>query len=193
MTAITVTKVDKNIFVHNDLANAAFYFKERIKERVAKKDREGIGHEMIACLTLLAFTVEAQFNFLGYKLVADWNERDTALNKVHAVLKALDVDNDLKAAPFKTITQLKDFRDKLAHGKPKEVKWEGEAQITEAALATLGALATDYEALLTEALVFEAHDHVDAIWKDLLTKSGLSISDTITHSGIEYTIVEPAG
>jgi hypothetical protein len=148
---------------------------------------------MIACLTLLAFTVEAQFNFLGYKLVADWNEWDKALNKVHTVLKKLGADNDLKAAPYMIIPKLKDFRDQVAHGKPKEVKWDGEKDVTEADLATLGALAADYEASVTEAFVCKAYDQVDELWKELLEKSGLGIADTISHGGIAYTIVEPAG
>jgi hypothetical protein len=36
MTKITLTSEDKNIYVHNDLAQAALYFKDRIKERVAR-------------------------------------------------------------------------------------------------------------------------------------------------------------
>jgi hypothetical protein len=58
---VTNVKVAKNIYVHNDLENTAFYFKEQVKERAETQDRDGIGHDMMACLVMLAFTVEAQF------------------------------------------------------------------------------------------------------------------------------------
>ncbi len=61
-------KAHRRIYIHNDIGNAVFYFKKRVDERVAKDDREGVGLEIIAGLTLLAFEVEAKFNFLGYKL-----------------------------------------------------------------------------------------------------------------------------
>ena len=38
-------KVDKNIYVHNDLENAAFYFAKRVKKRAEDGDRDGIGHD----------------------------------------------------------------------------------------------------------------------------------------------------
>lgn len=176
--------VNKKIYIHNDLDTAAFYFKERIEKRAAKNDRVGIGHEMLACLVLLAFTVEAQFNFLGYKLVKDWNERDDALSKVHTVLKQLSADNDLSKAPYKTIKELKNLRDMLAHGKPKELEWKGEVEPTKEEIDALIKPSADYEAFLKEAFVVEAHDNVDTIWKDLLKKSKIDPSDTLTRGNI---------
>ena len=185
-------KVDKNIYIHNDLANTAFYFAKRVKERAEKGDRDGIGHDMMACLVMLAFTVEAQFNFLGFKLINDWNEKDGALAKAHAVLKVLETDNDLSTRPYKTIQDLKNLRDMLAYGKPKEAKWEETVVATEAELAKHGALNADYEEYLTDAFVVQAQEDVDSIWKELLKRAGLKITDTITSGGIEYTIAEKA-
>jgi len=182
-------KVDKHIYVHNDIDQGAFYLKERIKERLSKGDRDGIGLEMMACLVLLAFAVEAKFNFLGHKLIKDWNERDKALNKVKKVLKHLGVNDDLKDPPYKTIEDLKKFRDALAHGKPQEIKYEGDVAATEQELRQQGRLSAEYEKFLKEELVYQAYDNVETIWKDLLTKSGLNIMDTITHGGMEYTII----
>jgi hypothetical protein len=53
----------------NDIGDAVFYFKKRVEERIAKDDYEGASPDIIAGLTLLAFVVEARFNFLGYKLM----------------------------------------------------------------------------------------------------------------------------
>ena len=38
----------KKIYVHNDLSNGAYYFIERIKERVAENDRKGIAFDCMA-------------------------------------------------------------------------------------------------------------------------------------------------
>jgi hypothetical protein len=58
-------KAHRHIYIHNDIGNAAFYFKNRVNERIAKGERDGVGLEIIAGLTLLAFEVEARFNFIG--------------------------------------------------------------------------------------------------------------------------------
>jgi hypothetical protein len=80
-------KAQRRIYIHNDIGNAAFYFKNRVSERLAKDDREGVGLEIIAGLTLLAFEVEARFNFLGAKLISNWEEREPAILKVKRVCK----------------------------------------------------------------------------------------------------------
>ena len=182
-------KVDKHIYMHNDIDQGAFYYKERIKEKLAKGDRDGIGYEMMACLVLLAFAVEAKFNFLGHKLIKNWNEWDSALHKVKRVLKHLGLNDDLKDPPYKTIDDLKNFRDTLAHGKPQEIKYEGDIVATEEELRQQGRLTAEYQKFLKEELVYKAYEDVETIWKDLLTRSGLNIMDTITHGGMEYTII----
>jgi hypothetical protein len=48
-------KAHRHFYIHNDIGNAAFYFKERVNDRIAKDDRDGIGLEIMAGLTLLAF------------------------------------------------------------------------------------------------------------------------------------------
>jgi hypothetical protein len=183
-------KIQKHIYIHNEIDQAAFYFKERIEDRSAKGDRDGIGLEMMACLVLLAFAVEAKFNFLGYKLVENWNEWDPFLTKVSAVLKRLGIDDDLKNRPYKAIDDLQKFRNALAHGKPEEVKFEGEIVATKEELVKLGKLSAEYQAFLKEGLVFQAYEDVETIWRDLLERSGLNIADTITHGGLEYSIIK---
>ena len=70
-------KAQRRIYIHNYIGNAAFYFKNRVSERLA--NREGVGLEIIAGLTLLAFEVEARFNFLGAKLIPNWEEWKPAI------------------------------------------------------------------------------------------------------------------
>jgi hypothetical protein len=94
-------------------------FKNRVDTRIAQDDRDGVGLEIIAGLTLLAFEVEARFNFLGAKLIADWDERAPAILKVKKVCKRLVIAPNFSVRPYLSVAKLKDFRDTLAHGKPE--------------------------------------------------------------------------
>ena len=74
----------KNIYVHNDLSNAAFHLLERIDEMERTDNREGIGLDVMACLTMMAFTFEAKINFLGFKVIAEWKEKQPFHKKVES-------------------------------------------------------------------------------------------------------------
>jgi hypothetical protein len=89
----------RHFYIHNDIANAAFYFKTKIEEKLARNEREGIGLDMMACLTMLAFEIEAKFNFLGYKLIEQWDERSAAIKKVEVVTRHLGVEADMRSRP----------------------------------------------------------------------------------------------
>jgi hypothetical protein len=78
-------KAHHHFYIHNDIGNAAFYFKNRVDERIAKNDHDGVGLEIMAGLTLLAFEAEARFNFLGAKLITGWNEGGKTIKKIKAV------------------------------------------------------------------------------------------------------------
>jgi hypothetical protein len=80
----------------------------------------------------------------------------------------------------------------LAHGKPQEIQVEETVVATEAELAKKGALSHEYEQFVTEAFVAQAYEDVDAIWKDLVKRAGLTVIDTITSGGVEYTITQKA-
>jgi hypothetical protein len=98
--ATTVRKIrprrkgHKNIYVHNDLSNAAHHFKEHIEAKLKAGDREGIAFKYMACLILLAFTFESKINFLGHKLISDWKERQPFNDKVSEVLDYLKLQRD---------------------------------------------------------------------------------------------------
>ena len=135
-------KAHHHIYIHNDIGNAAFYFKNRVDERIAKGDRDGVGLEIMAGLTLLAFEVEARFNFLGAKLMADWNERAPAIEKVERVGAHLGVAPDFSLRPYFSIAKLKDFRDTLAHGKPEDKIFDEEVVATAEELEEMGVFCT---------------------------------------------------
>jgi hypothetical protein len=123
---IAKIRKDMRLYIHNDLMNAADYLKRRIDERSKKGDRDGIGLDIMACLTIIAFSFEAQMNFLGFKLIQKWEERKPYLYKFQRVAKRLNVTVDYNSRPHSTVKELKEFRDTLAHGKPEEIKGEKE-------------------------------------------------------------------
>lgn len=188
--ALVRIREHKNIYIHNDLANAAFYFKERIAERLKNDDRDGVGTEMMACLTMIAFTVEARMNFLGYKLIEKWKEHAPYKVKVDKVTRHLNVTPDFDARPYKTIQSLKSFRDMLAHGKPQEIRTDLEVVATEEELRRRGNLDAPWERLLTSEFVVSSYEDMEAVWRDLLEKSKLGVMDTITQGGATISYIE---
>ncbi len=183
-------KAQRHVFVHNDIGNAAFYFKKRVDECIAKDDREGVGLEIIAGLTLLSFAVEAKFNFLGAKLITDWIERAPALEKVKKVCAQLGVAPNFSVRPFSSVIKLKDFRDTLAHGKPEEKVFDEELVATAEELDAMRILHPDWEAYIDQDFFQEAYADIEQIWKELLAKSGLTVFDTLTHGISEMSFIE---
>jgi antitoxin component HigA of HigAB toxin-antitoxin module len=191
MTKLKVQiKAHRHIYIHNDIGNATYYFKKRVDERIANNDRAGVGLEIMAGLVLLAFEVEARFNFLGAKLMTDWNERARAMDKVKKVCAHLQLDPDFTARPYLNISKLKEFRDTLAHGKPEERTFDEEVEATAEELDKMGILHADWQGYLDQHFFDEAYNDVEQIWKELLTKSGLTVFDTLTHGGSHMSFIE---
>ncbi|UVK52733.1 hypothetical protein DBIPINDM_006141 [Mesorhizobium sp. AR02] len=183
-------KARRQINIHNDLGGAAFYFKKKVDHRIETDDREGISFEIMAGLTFLAFEAEAKFNFLGYKLIKGWNEREQASKKVEAVCGALGVKPDHAARPYSSLSRLRTFRNTLAHGKPDEHTFDQEVVATVEELEAMGILHAEWESHIDQTFLSEAYDDLDQIWKDLLEKSGLTIFDTLTHGSSHMSFIE---
>jgi hypothetical protein len=95
---------DMRIYIHKYLMNAADYPKRRIDERIKNGDRDGIGLDIMACLTIMAFALEAQINCLGHKLIENWEERKPYLVKFEKVAKRLNVTVDYNSRPHSTVS-----------------------------------------------------------------------------------------
>lgn len=180
-----------HILIHNDLANAAYRFKTTVEERLAKDDREGLSLEIMAALTFMAFTSEARFNFLGFKLVKGWNEGANALDKVNLVCTTLGVNNDFAARPYMTLKQVQKFRNTLAHGKPKERLIDTTIVASEDELEGLGVIeAPEWETFVNAEFMAQAHDDLNQIWKDLLGAAKLTIFETLTRGQVSTSFIE---
>ncbi|HYU69509.1 MAG TPA: hypothetical protein VEL09_09295 [Burkholderiales bacterium] len=178
------------VYIHNDLASAAFHFKSVIESRLEKDDRKGITFDCMACLVMSAFSFEAYINFLGSKLIEKWNERQRFDTKVEQVLDRLKVKPDWDKRPYSTIDRLKKFRDLVAHGKPDEEEYDKIVEIAADGSDSRPDLRGKWEAICATDSVFEIYEDTDLIWKDLLGKSGLSVYDTLTRGEGGVTLLE---
>lgn len=160
---------DMRIYIHNDLMNAADHLKRKIDERIKNGDRDGIGLDIMACLTIMAFAFEAQIKFLGHKLIENWEERKPYLVKFEKVTKKTEHRGRLQlTAAFHGKKELKEFRDTPAHGKPQEIKGEKEETIAREELERRNLLKAEWHNSLTEDFLTRAHDDTEAIWRKLL-------------------------
>ena len=169
--------------IHNDLAAAAFFFTSRIKERLAKDDRDGLFHEVIAALTMTAFTLEAYLNFVGAQVNPDWAERDDVETKLKTLRKALGVQTDYNKPPYATARQIIGARNRLAHGKPQVSVKRTEVEGTDAQLEAMARdLAVAWDQEVTAEFVLQAYDDVEAIWRELLAAAGIDVIDTLSSA-----------
>ncbi len=179
------------VYIHNDLANAAHYFKSRIEQREANNDRKGINLEIMAGLTMLAFAIEAKFNFLGDYLLKDkWKEMAPALQKVEMVCTHLGFKSDFTIRPYLSVYELKKFRDTLAHGKPFELPVDEITVGTPEELDKFDFPKSDWEDFVNSDFLIRAFNDMNEIWNDLLDRSKLEIYHTLTHSESSLQFVE---
>lgn len=188
-----VTK-SARVFVHNDLSNAVGYFASLIEQ----KEKTGLGGILIdgmACMTLIAFSFEANINFMGYELkkagrLAHWKERESFDQKLKKVFGALSIPVEKDKRPLKTMENTKLLRDALAHGKPEyreydeieigtheEIDWRSEDN-----------LLAGWQLACTPEHVAEASADLDELWKLMVSQSALDLWDTITRGegGVEF-------
>jgi hypothetical protein len=184
-------KAHRHIYIHNDIEGVVSYFKDRVEQRLAKGEDQGVGSEIMAGLVLLAFEVEAKFNFLGRKLIKDWDEWLSLTEKVEKVCSNLDVEPDFKARPYLSIKSLKRFRNTLAHGKPRTKKFDREVTGSATRLKALRIPRAKWETFVNDPrLFYDAYSDVQQIWTTLRTKAGLSVLDTLSGGGSETSFLD---
>ncbi|MCK1723456.1 hypothetical protein [Bradyrhizobium sp. 141] len=188
-----VTK-SARVFVHNDLSSAVGYFATLIEEK-QKAGSGGILIDGMVCMTLIAFTFEANVNFMGFEMekagkLPNWKERDPFNEKLKKVFGALSIPIEKDKRPHKTMENTKLLRDTLAHGKPEyreydEIEIGTHAEIDWRSGADLLA---GWQLECTPEHVAEASADLDELWKLMVEQSGLDLWDTITRGegGIEF-------
>lgn len=183
----------KRVFVHNDLSHAAMYFADNIQDKLDRGTRDAIMFDGMACAVMVAFTFEANVNFMGFELNAagklpNWKEREPFMEKLKKVFGALGIPIELDKRPLKSMEKMKVLRDTLAHGKPVYAEYnEIEVGFNEE-LDRGAELLAGWEPDCTSDSVFQARADLEELWKLMVEKSGLEIWDTMTtgETGIEF-------
>jgi len=181
----------RKVYIHNDLSGATSHIKQTIEAKLDRKDRRGIAFDYMACAVMLAFSFEANLNFVGYKLFQkDWNERARWGDKVNRVFQHLKIPQDRAARPYSSVVRLKSVRDLLAHGKPVESEHEEIVEATADDLDRGIDLSGEWEKACAHDSVFEAFDDVESLWRDMLQRADISHFDTLTRGNGGITVLE---
>lgn len=178
----------KNVYVHNDLMQAAHHFKLLIELRRKDPSYEGIHYDYMACLTMLAFALEAQINFIGYKCIKEWNEKAFFPVKLDCAIKFLEIDFDKQKRPFSSLERLKHFRNSVAHGKPEESEIETTIEGTE--FQSRLELNASWDQYCTYEIVCESYDDLDEFWKLMIESSPIESHETVTNGGGSVTYLK---
>jgi hypothetical protein len=183
-------KTDRKVYIHNDLANAAFWYKKLVFMK-RSGGGDGLMIDTMACAIMLAFTWEAYLNFFGSELIEGWSHNDCLEDKENKVLERLSIKPDWSKRPYDAMRTLQIIRNALAHGVPVAGAMEDEViNKAEKITARKIDLTSKWQDLCTPPLVLRAYDDLDAIFKEMLTASGLSIMDTITQGEGNISFLE---
>jgi hypothetical protein len=180
-----------DVYLHNHLANSAYWFKTQIEKKIESGDRSGIAFDYLACATSIAFTNEAHINFFGMKCVKRFVEREYFEGKVARVLTAFKMPIVWQTRPLSSVRAMKDLRDTLAHGKPAEIRYGNITSATPNQQAIINNLRADWQKALTHEPVMTAYKDMDDLFKQLLEKSGLTLFDTIEQTNYTISLMEP--
>ena len=181
----------RKLYIHNTLDQRAVSAKSDIERKLAEGNREGIGFDYMTCGLMLAFTFEAQINFMGKRFLNPWYEKQRWKAKAEQVFKALTIDYDWTKRPFISLEKMKTFRDTIAHGKPFEPDLD---EVVEAAsiedARKMFNFTQAWESMMTHEEIMQAYDDTNEAWKLMFQKSGLNVMETLDEVNIIITPVK---
>lgn len=136
-------------------------------------------------LIFSAFAIEAKVNYVGWKVLKNgWPERANLHEKIDLLIAVLALNLSWGQRPLQTISQLKRFRDTIAHGKPEIIN---ETIITDVEPDVWDALKAQWESSVTPENVDLCYEDMDTFWKTLLDAAKIRVGDTLTHGGHSLT------
>ena len=88
------------------------------------EEPKGCSHQFRASLVFTAFTLEAYLNHIGPKVLKCWDdlERLGPREKLNIIAERLKINIDYGNQPWQIVRQLFGFRNKIVHGKSKEIQ-----------------------------------------------------------------------
>ena len=184
----------KNIFIHNDLSNIAYYYRNLIIKRTAKGDNKGITFDHMSCLMFSAFSFEAYLNFFGLKLVTNWEqdkmESRRFRDKSELIFDALQLSYDWNKEPYKSVDELKNFRNTIAHGKPKVTSYDRIVEVPQNEIERRYELTAEWEALCKHDSTLNIYENVEKVILLMRAASGIEPYEMLTN-GTGSVEVEP--
>ena len=172
-------------FIHNDLECCALGLRDVMREKIESNERAGINFQMMGSLIFSAFAIEAKVNFVGWKVLAnDWNEWASLRKKIDLLIDVLALDLCWEQRPLQTISELKRFRDTIAHGKPEIID---DTTIENARPDLMDEIKGQWEYSLTQENIDRCCEDMDTLWKTLLEAAKISVGDTNTRGGYILT------
>jgi hypothetical protein len=178
----------RRLYIHNTLDQGSFVAKSAVEKKLAEGNRDGIGFDYMSCALMLAFTFEAQVNFMGSRLLKPWNHHQRWKGKAERVFDVLSIECDWTKRPFLSLWKVKIFRDTIAHGKvlEQELNEDVEGVNFDEVRKTFN-LTQAWEAMITHEEVMQTYDDTGEVWKLMFQKSGLNIMQTIDQVDINIT------
>lgn len=182
----------KKVYIHNELQSSAFWFKNLVTKKSEAGERDGIGFEYMSAAIMIAFSNEANVNFIGYKIIPNWNEWASLESKTATVLTKLGIPIVWETRPLSSVRRMRILRDTLAHGKPAEKPYDEAKKATPEELADLNNLNGNWVKACSHEAVMEAYFDMDDLWHQMLDKSGLEPYDTLSSSNVSVTLIGEA-
>ena len=162
--------------------NAAFHYKEEIETSIREENNKGLTFKAMSCLIFSAFSLEANVNFIAYKIFDNWDdhERESLEEKLKLICDEIGVDFNKEKRPFQTVTLLVRFRNSLAHGKPDSVSVEKEFIGDLNKVEEFKYPLASWEEYCTSENAINAFKDVNIIWHEMLIKAGIKVMETLS-------------
>ncbi|WP_340481350.1 hypothetical protein [Vibrio anguillarum] len=106
------------IYPHNDLWNIAFHHLTTAIDKESTGKRAGIVLDCQSSILFMALAVEATINFVGHRVVDNWNERKPYHKKLKKICLIAELQLEQDSNIEHAFSNLKSVRDSMAHGKP---------------------------------------------------------------------------
>lgn len=165
------------VYPHNDLMNLAHYQRKTIRSKLTAGEEDALALDCLSCLIFLAFSVEALVNFIGLKRVKGWKERSPYYDKISQVCSVAGKEFDKNVGIYKSLWELKELRDSIAHGKPIEfttdVKDRDELRKQ---------MQCPWESSLTPDHVETTFEYVKTFERMLFENCNITIGETLTSA-----------
>jgi hypothetical protein len=165
------------VYPHNDIFNLAHYHLDIINKKVALRDENGLALDCMSFIVSIAFGIEAFINFIGFKVVYEWKERQPFKSKIENIYSSLGHSFKMEIEPYKSIWLIKEIRDSIAHGKP----YEGIIQVRSTDELWLE-MSEWWNHYLDSDFVNYTRKQVDVWINELLNLAGIKIEETITSA-----------